>query len=188
MVWLQAAGSALQMGWNVNESMEGAHADGLDIIGDDTGRTQTTKDWINACVVALMDMHNHTTYRNVVIENVRHEGKPYQLFGIRTKLASENGPGLASYRQGLGSVDGIVFRNITSAQEPLHPSVFDGNGDEPGTISNVTFENLQIAGTLVTEANASAYVVQRGKTSGFRFVTKASKTPAIQRRSVNIRK
>lgn len=176
VVWLQAAGSALQMGWNVNESMEGAHAEGLDIIGDDTGRTHTTKDWINACVVALMDMHNHTTYRNVVVENVRHEGKPYQLFGIRTKLASENGPALASYREGLGSVDGIVFRNITSAQQPLHPSVFDGNGDEPGTIQNVTFENLQIAGTLVTEANASTYVVQRGKTSGFRFVTPASKT------------
>jgi hypothetical protein len=76
VVWLQAAGSALQMGWNVAESMEGAHADGLDIIGDDVGQTHTTSDWLNSCVVALMDMHNRTTYRNVVIENVRRDGKP----------------------------------------------------------------------------------------------------------------
>ncbi len=169
VVWVQAAGSALQMGWNVQESMEGAHADGLDIIGDDPGRTQTNKDWLNSCVVALMDMHNHTTYRNVVVENVRHDGKPYQLFGIRTKLAPENGAGLASYREGLGSVDGIVFRNITAAQKPLHPSVFDGNGTEPGSIQNVTFENFRVAGELVTDKNASKYVVQRGKTSGFRY-------------------
>jgi hypothetical protein len=63
----------------------------------------------------------------------------------------------------------MVFRNITTAEKPLHPSVFDGNGDEPGTISNVTFENLRIDRDLVTESNAANYVLQRGKTSGFRY-------------------
>lgn len=181
-IWLQAAGSALQMGWNVKESMEGAHADGLYIIGDDTGRTHTRSDWLNACVVALMDMHDRALYRNVLVENIRHDGKPYQLFGIRTKLAPENGPGLASYRQGLGGVDGLVFRNVTSAQKPLHPSVFDGNGDEPGSISNVTFQNLRLGGELVTEANASEYIVQRGKTSGFRFGAAGGDTPQKRKR------
>ena len=64
----------------------------------------------------------------------------------------------------------MVFRNIIAAEKPLNPSVFDGNGSEPGTISNVTFENLQIVGETVTEANASAYIIERGKTSSFCFL------------------
>ncbi|MEI7728728.1 MAG: hypothetical protein WCO56_04120 [Verrucomicrobiota bacterium] len=169
VVWLQAAGSALQMGWNVKQSVDGEHADGLDIIGNDMGRTRTKHDWLNANAVALMDMHNRTVYKNIVIENIRHEGRPYQLFGVRIKLAAED-PGHASYREGRGCVDGMILKNITSAQLPLHPSVFDGNGSEPGTISNVTFENLRIAGELVTDKNAPAHIAPRGKTSGFRYV------------------
>jgi hypothetical protein len=170
VVWLQTAGSALQMGWNVKQSVDGEHADGLDIIGDDTGRTHTKHAWLNGNVVALMDIHNRAAYRNIVVENVRHEGKPYQLFGVRIKLAAED-PGHASYREGRGSLDGLTLKNITAAQPPLHPSVFDGNGSEPGTIANVTFENLRIAGELVTDKNAAAHIVPRGQTSSFRYTT-----------------
>ena len=118
--------------------------------------------------MSLIDIHQHTTYKNIVIENVRHEKKPYQLFGVRTMLVLED-KFHASYRDGRGSVEGMVFRNITAAEKPLHPSIFDGNGSEPGTIKNVTFDNLKVGGSLVTPANASTYIVQRGKTSGFRF-------------------
>lgn len=172
VVWIQAAGSALQMGWNVKESMEGAHADGLDIIGDDPGLTHTTSDSLNSCVVALMDMHNRATYKNVVIENIRHDGKPYQLFGVRTMLDAHVSASLASYREGRGNVDGMLFKNITAAQKPLQPSVFDGNGSEPGSIENITFDNLRIADELVTEKNAADYISQRGKTAGFRYVSR----------------
>jgi len=73
-------------------------------------------------------------------------------------------------------VDGMVFRNISAAEEPVNPSVFDGNGKEPGTIANVTFENLRVAGNLVTEENAASYVVPRGKTSSLHFLAAASQT------------
>ncbi len=168
VIWLQNFGSALQMGWNVTQSVDGETCDGLDIIGDDKGLVPRKADWANGNIVALIDMHNHATYKNIVIENVRHEKKAYQLFGVRTKLAPED-KNHDSYRVGLGSVEGMVFRNITAAEAPLQKSVFDGNGSEPGTISNVVFENIRIAGEPVTEANAADYVVQRGKTSGFRY-------------------
>ena len=168
VVWLQSAGSALQMGWNVTKSVDGELADGLDIIGNDLGRTGTKKDWLNGNIVALMDIHKLAVYKNIVVENVRHESQPYQLFGVRIKLAAED-PGHASYREGRGGVAGMVFKNITVAQKPLQPSVFDGNGTEPGSIQNVTFENLRVASELVTDKNALEYVVQRGKTSGFRY-------------------
>jgi len=120
--------------------------------------------------VALIDIHNRAAYKDVVIQNVRHEKKSSQLFGLRTMLAMED-KYHAEYRDGRGCVDGMVFRNIVAAEEPVNPSVFDGNGSDPGTIANVTFENLRIAGTLVTEGNASNHVVQHGKTSGFRFTS-----------------
>ena len=68
----------------------------------------------------------------------------------------------------------MLFKNITAAQKPLHPSVFDGNGSEPGTIQNVTCENLQIAGALVTDRNASEFVLPKGKTTGFQYIQTTS--------------
>jgi hypothetical protein len=168
VVWIQQFGSALQMGWNEKKSVDGELADGLDIIGNDLGQTQTEKDYLNGNIVALMDIHNKAIYKNIVIENVRCEVKPYQIFGIRIMLAPED-KGHTSFRDGRGEIDGMIIRNITIARQPLHPSVFDGNGTEPGTIGNVTFENLRIDGNRVTTDNASAYIVQRGKTYGFLF-------------------
>jgi hypothetical protein len=181
VVWRQNFGSVLQMGWNETQSVDGELCDGLEVIGDDHGRTKAKRTWSNANVVALIDIHQGAAYKNVVIENVRHEKTSFQLFGLRTMLTAEDtSAGHAKYRDGRGSVDGLVFRNIIAVEKPRNPSVFDGNGSEPGAISNVTFENLQIAGETVTEANASAYILQRGKTSGFRFL--AAGSPSAKRR------
>ena len=168
-VWRQNFGSVLQMGWNETQGVDGELCDGLDIIGDDRGRVRAKREYCNSNVVALIDIHNRAAYKDVVIQNVRHEKKSFQLFGVRTMLTMED-KHHGKYRDGRGSVDGVVFRNITAAEEPVNPSVFDGNGTEPGTIANVTFENVRIAGTLVTDENAAAHVVQHGKTSGFRFI------------------
>ena len=154
-------------------NVDGELCDGLDIIGDDAGRSRRKREFGNANIVALIDIHNRAAYKNVVIENVRHEKQSSQLFGVRTMLALED-KSHASYRDGRGSVDGMVFRNITAAEQPVNPSVFDGNGREPGTISNVTFENLRVAGNLVTEENAASYVVPRGKAFGFHYLATAS--------------
>jgi len=87
---------------------------------------------------------------------------------VRTMLAAED-INHTSFRDGRGSVEGMVFRNITALQKPSNPSVFDGNGREPGSINNVTFENIRIAGELITDENAAGYIVQRGKTFGFNY-------------------
>ena len=172
-VWRQNFGSVLQMGWNENQNVDGELCDGLDVIGDDAGRSRRKKEFGNANIVALIDIHNRAAYKNVVIENVRHEKHSSQLFGVRTMLSLED-KSHASYRDGRGSVEGMAFRNITAAEQPVNPSVFEGNGREPGTISNVTFDNLRVAGNLVTEANAASYVVTHGKTSGFQYLATTS--------------
>ena len=181
VVWLQQFGSALQMGWNERQSVDGELVDGLDIIGDDRGLGQTRGKaaWHNCNVVALIDIHNKATYKNITIQNVRHEGRPYQLFGVRTKLPPED-TYHASYREGRGGVDGMLFKHISSAKQPLHPSVFDGNGSDPGTIENVILNHLQIGGVVVTQSNAPAYIEQRGKTSGFQIISQDSQTALKQ--------
>jgi len=168
IVWLQQFGSAILLGWNVSQNVEDELVDGLDIIGNDIGKTNTDKTHMNANVVCLRDVRNKAMYRNVVIQNVRHEGKPYQIFGIRTLLAVED-TSHASFRVGKGGIDGLILRSFSIAKKPLHLSVFDGAGTEPGSIENVTFENIKIEGVKLTESNATEYIIQKGKTSGFRF-------------------
>ena len=131
VVWKQNFGSVLQMGWNETQSVDGELCDGLDIIGDDRGKLSYKREYSNSNVVALIDIHNRAAYKDVVIQNVRHEKKSFQLFGVRTMLAMED-KHHAKYRDGRGSVDGMVLRNIAAAEEPVNPSVFDGNGSEPG--------------------------------------------------------
>jgi len=178
-VWRQNFGSVLQMGWNETQNVDGELCDGLDIIGDDAGRSHRKREYGNGNIVALIDIHNRAVYKDVVVENVRHEKKSSQLFGVRTMLAAED-KYHASYRDGRGGVDGMVLRNISAAEEPVNPSVFDGNGREPGTIANVTFENLRVAGHPVTEANAAGFVVTHGKTSGFHYLATATPTQPQQ--------
>jgi hypothetical protein len=43
----------------------------------------------------------------------------------------------------------VLFKNITVVRKPLHPSVFDGSGSEPGTIQNPLFAHRQEAGVCV---------------------------------------
>lgn len=172
-VWRQNFGSVLQMGWNETQNVTGELCDGLDIIGDDAGRSNRKREYGNANIVALIDIHHHAAYKNVVVANVRHEKRSAQLFGVLTMLPLQD-RFHDKYRDGRGSVEEMVLRNITAAEQPVNPSVFDGNGREPGTISNVTFENLRVAGNLVTEANAAGYVELRGKTSGFHYLATTS--------------
>ena len=69
----------------------------------------------------------------------------------------------------------MVFRNIRTSAAPVRISNFNGNGNvtaaSTGDIKNVIFENLYIAGELVTETNAQKYIVTKGKTSGFRYLS-----------------
>ncbi len=172
VVWQQMCGSAIMLGWNSIEHGINATVSGLDIIGCDRG-VKTRADVTSQAIVSLKNS-NGATYTGMTIENIRLEKPAYMLFGLSIKQTDHGWTDDPLYNGGLGCVDGLIFRNITTLQVPARISEFNGNGNvtssSSGDIKNITFENIQIAGTMVTATNAAKYIVQRGKTSGFRYI------------------
>ncbi|MEI8204398.1 MAG: hypothetical protein WCH34_15355 [Bacteroidota bacterium] len=171
VVWQQMAGSVIQLGWNSTEQGINASVYGLDVIGCDRGAKNTS----DGTVQAIVNLKNSSgaTYTGVTIENVRIEKRPYMLFGVDIKQTDPNWVNRPEFNVGLGSINGMTFRNITSSIIPTRTSYFNGNGivnaTSSGDIKNVTFENLLVGGTLVTASNASSYITLMGNTNYFNY-------------------
>ncbi|MEI8204399.1 MAG: hypothetical protein WCH34_15360 [Bacteroidota bacterium] len=171
VVWLQMCGSAILLGWNSIEQGINPVISGLDIIACDRG-VKTKPDGTHQAIINLKNS-NGATYKNIVIENVRVEKKPHNLIGIDIKQTDPNWVKNPKFNMGLGSIDGLTFRNITVSDMPSILSFFNGNGEvtptSRGDIKNVTFENVKVAGTLITKDNADKYMTRAGNTSNFVF-------------------
>jgi hypothetical protein len=171
IVWQQMCGSAIMLGWNSSSLITGATVSGLDIIGCDVGEISNPK----ASVLAIINLRNSNgaTYKNILIENVRIEKRPYMLIGIAIKQTDPGWVDNPRYNKGLGSIDGIVFRNISMPGVPPRISVLNGNGnvtpESTGDIKNVTFENVIIDGTRLTEKNVDKFISRLANTSGFTY-------------------
>ncbi|MFZ4725916.1 MAG: hypothetical protein ACOYMD_10765, partial [Paludibacter sp.] len=127
IVWQQMTGSVIMLGWNSIEQGINPTVSGLDVIGVDRG-WRTTSD---GTVQAFMNLKNSNgaTYKNILIENVRIEVKPYMLFGLDIKQTDAGFINNPAFNQGLGSVDGVTFRNISVTGLPGRISYFNGNGN-----------------------------------------------------------
>lgn len=172
VVWQQMCGSVVMLGWNCTEKGIRATISGLDIIGCDRG-AKPEADWTNHALINLRNI-NGATYTGIVIENVRIEKRPFMLFALDVKVTARTGEHFVTnplYNKGLGCVDGLTFRNFTMTEVPLSKSYFNGNGnitpESTGDIRNVTFENVDLAGTLLTGENADNYLIRMGNTSNF---------------------
>ena len=172
IVWQQMCGSVMMLGWNGTARGINATISGLDVIGCDVGGLSNP----NASRLAIINLKNSNgaTYAGMTIENIRLEKRPYMLFDLAIKQTDPYWVKNPKYNKGLGSVADIIFRNLTVPEAPVRISEFNGNGkvtpESTGDIRNITFENLRVAGVLVTEANAPKYMIRRGKTSGFHFI------------------
>jgi len=171
IVWQQMCGSVIMLGWNSTKPVTGATISGLDIIGCDVGGVTNP----NGSVLAIINLRNSNgaNYKGMIIENIRIEKKPFMLMGIAIKQTDPGWTDNPKYNKGLGSVDGIIFRNISIPAAPVKLSIFNGNGnitpESTGDIKNITFENVTIAGTPLTEQNSSNYIIRLGNTFNFNY-------------------
>jgi len=171
IVWQQMNGSVIMLGWNSTTQGINATVSGLDVIGCDVGGVPNTTN----AVQGIIDLKNSNgaTYKGMTIENIRLEKKPYRLMGIAIKQTDPGWTDNPKYNLGLGSIDGITFRNISMPEAPVRLSIFNGNGnvtpESTGDIKNITFENITIAGTPLTEQNSSNYITRLGNTSNFNY-------------------
>ena len=169
VVWQQMCGAVIMLGWNSTNQGIDATISGLDVIGCDRG-AKTKPDVTTQSIVSLVNS-NGAPYTGVMIENVRLETRPYLLFSLDIKQNTHGWVNDSRYNKGIGSVDGLVFRNISMPQSPVRISSFNGNGnvtpESSGDIKTVTFENVRIGGIRLNEQNAGHYLLRSGITSNF---------------------
>jgi len=159
-VWTQSCGPVVELGWNSEADITNSIVSGVDVIAYDMS-PWTNPDIENTPQGIALRNSKGAKYSGIVIENIRFEVTPHVLFLLQIK---DDYPG---YTEGLGSVDGIVFRNLTVPGTPRLKSLFDGNGTETGEIRNIVFENVNIGGTRLTQQNADSMILMKGKTSNF---------------------
>jgi uncharacterized membrane protein len=164
-VFYQDGSSPLQLGWNSKVDVNNVVVDGVDIVGSVPGTTAQGPGGYTSPNMPLIGLRNNNgaNYKGITISNVRCDVKAYMLIFMQLKASYP--PGVT----GTGGVDGITFRNINIPIQPIIPSLFDGNGSNPGDIKNITFENVVIGGEKLTEQNASKYITRSGNTSGFTY-------------------
>jgi hypothetical protein len=174
VVWLQVGGSILQMGWNLTSNVTKGWVTDVDVIGADRGAWKGSVDgglYNNSLVTAENFKGRNdagVTYGGtgvdgggVLIENVRVEPTMLQIFALETKGT------MVGYTEGLGTISGVTFKNITVAKAPLVKNVFDGNGTSTGQVKDLTFDGVTIAGAKLQQANEPTFSIRRGQTSNF---------------------
>jgi len=162
VVWIQPFGSALQFSWNTTKPTTNIMVDGLDVIGFDKGNLTGVS--ANASVVCFQNLKG-STFSNNTVQNVRSDVKVYKIFTLQIKSTK------SGFDQGLGTIDGMLFKNFTFPLGAKYPSTFDGNGTVTGEIKNITFQDIVIGGTLLTDENSSIYIIRSGLTSNFYYKT-----------------
>ena len=171
IVWQQMCGVVIMFGWNSVEKEISATVSGLDIIGCDVG-VVTNPNSSQLGIISLKNS-NGATYTNMLIENVRIEKKIYHLLNMAIKQTDPGFINNPMYNKGLGSIDGMTFRNIAVPNVPVRISYINGNGnvttESTGDIKNVVFENVTLGGTPITAQNAATYLTISGNTSNISY-------------------
>ena len=170
VVWVQVFGSALQFSWNIAIPTSNILVDGLDIVGFDKGNQTGVN--TNASVVSFQNL-NGGSFSSNIVQNIRSDVKVYKIFTLHIKSTQ------TGFTQGLGTVDGMLFKNFSIPMGTKYLSTFDGNGTATGEIKNITFQDVKIGGTLLTDANASTYLTRTGLTSNFLYTTLPNSTPSV---------
>ncbi len=168
-VWQQMCGSVIMLGWNSTKDITDVTISDIDVIGCDVGGL--TDPTVETLGIINLRNTNGASYRNITIENIRLEKKPYMLFAIDIKNNEPNWLNDTRYNKGLGSIDGLTIRNFSVPETPVRMSYFNGNGnvtpESSGDIRNVRFENLTIGGKRVTNKNVDSLIIRMGNTSNF---------------------
>ncbi len=141
LVLWTTGGDALELGWNAGGY--GDTVDGVDIIhygGGNYGGTQAAIGAIGYCNTVDHPIHD------VTVKNVRVEGALNRLIGIAAQNA-----GFCNVNPTEAPIYNIAFSNITAEQNGANSNVIFGSNSS-ATVSNVSFQNLTIAGQQITNA------------------------------------
>ncbi len=157
-------GDAIQFGWNYPGGND--TVDGVDVIHYTGGNFNNSEG-----VMGSMAWCNNSDTHDIAVRNVRVEGplSSTRLFGFTVT----NNNGYCQSGTTSGSIYNIHFANISAEQTPDYTSVLNGFNSNK-TIHDMSFDNVTIAGTLLTPANSGAYLTMNQYVSNVTFGSSGS--------------
>lgn len=154
--WQNEKGAPFQMGWNLREDFHNFRISDCDVI-----HCEHEQDANNAAVFSAV--HGGAgNLSNYLFEDIRIEGDVFRLFKltIRTNKFDED----VEY----GSISNIEFKNIILEGKCVEANEIWGYNQEH-VISTVTFENLEINGQKILNADDGNFKLNLNTTSGIVF-------------------
>ena len=147
VIWQQPSGAIFQLTWNNSGLSTRGYVNNINVIKSDF-TVEDEREGDNNLNNAIISARNFRGTDGVIddfqFNNIRIEGRPYQLLDLGTV------DGLVSGFEGEGgSIQNIVLKNITSEGSPRIPSYIKEEGIY-GDVGVVTFENVIIEGRKMT--------------------------------------
>lgn len=153
VIWLQKTGVGVVFSWNGSSDITNVLVDGIDMIAADRATVSAVPGVYTQCIsnslIGIQNMNGGHIHGNTV-QNVRIDVAPWMIFQFHNKGC------LAGFIDGTGTeISDFTLKNISSPT-PEQPSYFNGNGTSPGTIHDFHFQNVEIGGADLTNADMSS--------------------------------
>lgn len=156
VVWQMDNGMVFQLSWNLNNNASGVRVFDIDVIRVEHYREANNRAVFGSIHGGSADLSD---YR---FEDIRIEGPIFRL----VKLTALQTPWSRSPTS--GTISDLLFRNITVEGPVLQPNEIK-TLENTGRFEDITFENLTIGGTLITDPTQANFDIDPNSTSNIKF-------------------
>lgn len=169
--YMQKVGPIMQCSWSETGTTVDNLMSGVDIVGADRpnlpdrggGSSGIWSQTINNAVIKCGNIGQGTTAGHLsgtVFEDFRSDVTVWQVIGLDIKGS------ISGFTEGLGDIDDFTFRDMAFPATTTDSHI-NANGTSAGTITNLHFENLVVAGSPYRATDeGSATVTGRIRISG----------------------
>jgi len=157
VIWQLENGAPFQISWNMPSDNRGFHVKNIDII-------RIEHEWKNKNLAVFDSIHGGRGHMsNYLFEDIRIENANWRLFYL-TLDQNE----FADSSKGMGRISNLTFRNITATGPFKLKSTIRG-WDADHRVFNVTFENLNINGKYIRNAEEGNFEIDPETTDNIVF-------------------
>ena len=157
VIWQLENGAPFQISWNMPTDNHGFVVQNIDIIHMEHRADQINLSAVNALHGGAGHMSGY------LFEDIRIENADWRLFYLSLQPTEFSPDGGA-----MGQISDLTFRNITATGAVSQPSEIFGWSAEH-TVSDVTFQNLNINGNLITSAEEGNFLIDPETTNDISF-------------------
>ena len=156
VVWQMDNGMVFQLSWNLNNDASGIRVSDIDVIRVEHYREANNRAVFGSIHGGSADLSDY------VFKDIRIEGPIWRL----VKLTALQTPWSRSPTS--GTISDLLFQDITVEGPVLQPNEIK-TLEDTGRFEDITFENLTIGGTLITDPTQANFDIDPNSTSNIKF-------------------